>query len=77
MICTDCRFCTKNENKAENVLRSSENEEKLAALTRKKYPAAAEQLCQRARRYNESVALAQKYAKQGKVLIVAPNDRIP
>ena len=60
--------------KPENVLRSSENEEKLAALIRKKYPAAAEQLCQRARRYNESVALAQKYAKQGKVLIVAPND---
>ncbi|MGN0554878.1 MAG: patatin family protein [Candidatus Fimenecus sp.] len=60
--------------KPENVIRSSENEEKLAALIRKKYPAAAEQLCQRARRYNESVALAQKYAKQGKVLIVAPND---
>ena len=36
--------------------------------------AAAEKLRQRARRYNESVALAQDYARQGKALIVAPDD---
>ena len=35
---------------------------------------AAAKLCQRAQRYNESVALAQEYAKQGKALIVAPDD---
>ena len=36
--------------------------------------AAAEKLCQRAQRYNESVALAQDYARQGKAFIVAPDD---
>ncbi len=60
--------------KPENVLRTSEQDEKLAARIRKKYPNAAEKLRQRANRYNEGVALAQKYAKQGKVLIVAPDD---
>ena len=60
--------------KPEHVLRTSEQDEKLAARIRKKYPNAAEKLCQRASRYNESVALAQEYAKQGKVLIVAPDD---
>ncbi len=60
--------------KPENVLRTSEQDEKLAARIRKKYPNAAEKLRQRANRYNEGVALAQEYAKQGKVLIVAPDD---
>ncbi len=58
----------------ENVLRTSEQDEKLAARIRKKYPHAAEKLRQRANRYNESVALAQEYAREGKVLIVAPDD---
>ena len=60
--------------KPEGVLRTSKQDEKLAALIRRKYPNAAEKLCQRASRYNEGVALAQKYAKQGKALIVAPDD---
>ena len=60
--------------KPENVIRTSEQDERLAARIRKKYPNAAEKLCQRARRYNEGVALAQEYAKQGKALIVAPDD---
>ena len=60
--------------KPENVLRTSEQDEKMAARIRKKYPNAAEKLCQRANRYNEGVALAQEYAKQGKALIVAPDD---
>lgn len=60
--------------KPEHVLRTSEQDEKLAARIRKKYPLAAERLRQRASRYNAGVALAQKYAKQGKVLIVAPDD---
>lgn len=60
--------------KPENVLRTSESDEKLAAFVRKKYPNAAEKLRQRARRYNEGVALAQEYARQGKALIVAPDD---
>ncbi len=58
----------------ENVLRTPGQDEKLAARIRKKYPHAAEKLRQRANRYNESVALAQEYARQGKVLIVSPDD---
>ncbi len=58
----------------ENILRTSEQDEKLAARIRKKYPNAAEKLRQRATRYNEGVALAQEYEKQGKALIVAPDD---
>ncbi len=60
--------------KPEHVLRNSKKDEKLAAGIRKKYPAAAENMCKRAQRYNESVARAQEYARQGKVLIVAPDD---
>lgn len=57
-----------------NVLRTSEKDKRLAAIIRKKYPLAAERLCQRAQRYNDGVALAMEYAKQGKALIVAPDN---
>ena len=60
--------------KPENFIRTSEKDDKIAALIRKKYHNAAHGLHQRANRYNKSVALAQEYAKQGKVLIVAPDD---
>lgn len=60
--------------KPEDVLRTPDQDEKLAARIRKKYPNAAEKLRQRADRYNAGVALAQEYARQGKVLIVAPDD---
>ncbi len=60
--------------KPESELRSPKKDEKIAALIRNKYPESAEKLCMRAQRYNESVALAQKYAKLDKVLIVAPDD---
>ncbi len=60
--------------KPKSVLRNSKRDEKLAAGIRKRYPAAAEKLCKRAQRYNESVALSQEYARQGKVLIIAPDD---
>lgn len=58
----------------EHQLRSSKQDEKYASRIRRKYPNAAEKLCQRAQLYNESVVQAQEYAKQGKVLIVAPDD---
>jgi len=58
----------------EHILRNSEKDEKLASGIHKKYPAAAKKLCKRAQRYNESVALAQEYARQGKALIIAPDD---
>lgn len=60
--------------KPENVLRTPKKDERLAAGIRKKYPMAAKVLCERAQRYNEEVALAQAYARQGRVLIVAPDD---
>ena len=60
--------------KPEQELRTPQRDKKIAALIRKKYPAAAERLCRRAQQYNESVALAREYARQGKTLIVAPDD---
>lgn len=58
----------------ENTVRTPDRDQKLASLIRKKYPLAAQNLCQRSQRYNESIALAQQYAAEGKVLIVAPDD---
>ena len=60
--------------KPENVIRTSGHDKKIAARIRKKYPNAAENLCQRANRYNAGVALAREYAKSGKALIVSPDD---
>lgn len=60
--------------KPQDVLRSPAKDEKIAAFIGKRYPAAAQSLRQRAQRYNEGVALAKQYAKQGKVLIIAPDD---
>ena len=60
--------------KPEQMLRSPKKDEKLAACIRHAHPAAAEKLCLRAQRYNENVALARLRARQGKVLIVAPED---
>ena len=58
----------------EHIPRDSKQDKIFAAMIRGKYPAAAEKLRQRARRYNESVAQAQEYAREGKALIVSPDD---
>ena len=58
----------------ENTPRSPEKDVRLARRLRKKYPRAAENLLLRAERYNEGVTLAQSYEKQGKAIIVAPDD---
>ena len=47
---------------------------KLASLIQKKYPQAAEQFRLRAEHYNDGVALAKSYAKQGKLLILSPEN---
>ena len=61
-------------SKPENERRVADTDIKLAARIRKKYPAAAESLCQRAQRYNEGVAAAQEYVQQGKAIILSPDD---
>lgn len=58
----------------EDTVRSSDKDRKLASRIRKKYPLAAEKLAQRAKQYNDGVALAKQYARQGKLLIIAPDD---
>ena len=60
--------------KPRNFRRTPEKDRRLAAGIRKKYPKAAAQLVQRAARYNSGVDLAEKYEKQGKLLIIAPDD---
>lgn len=60
--------------KPKDIIRTSKKDEKLAAGIRKSYPLAAEKLCMRAARYNEGVELAKQYEKEGKLLILAPDD---
>lgn len=57
-----------------DTVRSSDKDRRLARGIRNRYPLSAAALEQRAQRYNEGVALARRYAEQGKVLIVAPDD---
>lgn len=54
--------------------RTPDRDQKLAARIRKKYPLAADSLEKRAEKYNEGVARAKGYEKQGKLLIIAPDD---
>lgn len=61
-------------SKPANLLRKPGKDLRLAAAIQKKYPAAAQKLRRRARTYNDEVALAKMLARQGKVLIVAPDD---
>ena len=61
-------------SRPEDALRTPEKDQRYAAGIQRKYPAAAAKLCRRAQTYNTEVALAKEYAKQGKVLIVAPDD---
>lgn len=57
-----------------DTVRSSDKDRRLARGIRNRYPLSAAALEQRAQRYNEGAALARRYAEQGKVLIVAPDD---
>ena len=56
------------------TIRADGTDRKLARVIHRKYPHAAEQLALRAQHYNEGIALAQKLAAEGKVLIIAPDD---
>ena len=58
----------------ESTVRTSAKDAKLSRRIRKEFPEAAEALMNRANKYNEGVALAQQYAAEGKLLIIAPDD---
>lgn len=60
--------------KPETEIRTSDRDERIAHLIQRHYPEAADSLRLHAKRYNDGVALAQQYAAEGKVLIVAPDD---
>lgn len=60
--------------KPESEIRTSEKDEKLAQVLHYPYPLVSEELCKRADKYNRGVALAQEYARQGKAIIIAPDD---
>ncbi len=69
-----CDFVVLILTKPENKPREQGFDAKIAKRIRKKYPQAAEQLRLRAQHYNEGVAIAQEYAKQGKLIIISPDD---
>ena len=60
--------------KPRDFRRVSLSDIKIAERIAKKYPAAAEGLKLRAERYNSSLELAEKYEKEGRLIIVAPDD---
>lgn len=60
--------------KPAGVPREPGHDPKLAKLIRHKYPKSAENLLNRAKRYNETVEKAKRYQEEGKVLIVSPDD---
>ena len=60
--------------KPRDTIRSPKKDVLLANRIKKKYPEAAEKLASRAERYNEMVKVAKEYEKEGKVLIVAPEE---
>ena len=55
-------------------MRTAKKDRLLAAGIRKEYPLAAKRLEHRAGEYNRGVAIAKRYAEQGKLLIIAPDD---
>lgn len=60
--------------KPEDFIRDPKKDVKIAKWIQKKYPVSAENLRQRAERYNQEVALAKQYRDEGRVLIIAPDD---
>lgn len=58
----------------EDFVRNPERDTKAARRIQKEFPKAAEALMNRAKLYNDSVAAAKNYAKEGKLIIVAPDD---
>ncbi len=61
-------------NKPADVPREPGRDPKIARSIRRKYPHAARMMETRAERYNQGVALAKAYEKQGKALLISPDD---
>ncbi|MBQ9966358.1 MAG: patatin family protein [Clostridia bacterium] len=57
-----------------DIIRSDKKDVSTARFIEKEYPKAAENLRARARRYNEGVALAKQLEKEGRAIIIAPDD---
>ena len=55
-----------------DVLREQKKDVGPAAILKRSHPEAAERLLNRYRTYNDEAALAKKYEKDGRVLILAP-----
>lgn len=62
--------------KPEAEIRTPDRDKKVARVLGRRYPEAAHELCLHAQKYNEGVALAQKYAAEGKAIIIAPDDTL-
>ncbi len=60
--------------KPRDTVRSVKDDKWIARLIKKRYPIAAKNLCLRAHRYNASVEKAKGLERQGKALIIAPDD---
>ena len=60
--------------KPANVLRQPGKDPLFARWIRKSYPRSAQNLLKRAERYNASVARAKEYARQGRLLLIAPEN---
>lgn len=56
------------------MMRKPDKDQVVASLIRRKYPGGAEAMSRRAIRYNTQLWLAKQYEKQGRMLIVAPDD---
>lgn len=57
-----------------DTVRTAKKDKFLADRIRKTYPLAADRLEHRAGQYNVGIAQARKYAAQGKLLLIAPDD---
>ena len=60
--------------KPKDLRRTSEKDDRGVKLIRRKYPEVAKTLHKRAETYNRAVDRAMELEKEGKVLIVAPDD---
>lgn len=61
-------------SKPRDTLRTPGRDPLFARLIQRNYPLAAESLRRRAERYNEGVKRAAEYERQGRALIIAPDD---